>query len=782
MKTFQALLSSVLILLGGLASARGQATPIIRDIQVRNTGASIVDPSYVLTHASLRVGREFDRAAAARDVKALIGTGRFSDVRVDVETLDDGVRLIYKVQGRQRLADEIEVTGCHHFRVSKIREWLGLGPGDVVDEPLLNAKAQKVLAEYRADSYPDASVSWQLDESAAMQGFVHVTATIDEGPHARVTKVRFVGNRSISDRELRADLQFPAWWNVFRWLSRKDFERSKVEDASSRMRQRYLNRGYLDAQVSAPLIEKAKDGRLTVTYTINEGEPYRFGSVALAGVTNFPETKILKLIKLRPGAVASQDDIEKASQDVRDFYGSQGYVPTQVSPVITPDRATGTANLIFTVSEGRLTRIRNVVVRGNARTRDKVIRREILVSPGETLNEVKIRQSERILMNLGYFSTVRTDYLTTDDPDERDLVFQVEESGKTGQFMVGAGFSSIDRLMGFAELTLGNFDLAAWPPYGGGQKLKLSTQYGKKRKSYGISFVEPWFLDRKLNLGIDLDRTDVDYDDYKEQSSAAGIWLRRPLPGANSVKLGYRIENQDVTYPVDTNRYVYVDPPHDDYYVPTKEDRIKSTARLSLQHDTRNRPFAPTRGNSSEIFGSLSGGPLGFDTDIYNVGLTSAQYVPLWFGHVLQLYTRWEVVDTYGDTSDVPYADRLFIGGGRTIRGYDWREVGPKAVPANPSATAERYRQTGGQSFALAKVDYTVPLFQYLRLVAFYDIGNVWRDAYEFDLGNLASSYGVGLRIDMPGFPIAFYRAWPAKKDNAITDEEPWVFWIGLDY
>jgi outer membrane protein assembly factor BamA len=140
-----------------------------------------------------------------------------------------------------------------------------------------------------------------------------------------------------------------------------------------------------------------------------------------------------------------------------------------------------------------------------------------------------------------------------------------------------------------------------------------------------------------------------------------------------------------------------------------------------------------------------------------------------------------EVVEAYGDTEEVPLSDRLFIGGGRTVRGYDYRDVGPKVVPAD-DPTARDYRPVGGKSLALAKAEYSVPVVTAIRLATFFDIGNVWRDAYEFDFGHLASSAGVGLRFDIPGFPIAIDRAWPVEPDSDLTDREAWVFWIGFEY
>jgi len=263
--------------------------------------------------------------------------------------------------------------------------------------------------------------------------------------------------------------------------------------------------------------------------------------------------------------------------------------------------------------------------------------------------------------------------------------------------------------------------------------------------------------------------------------TGAAISLGKPLPGPNRINLTYRIEKSDIRDIADTNLYVRLDNPEEEYYFESEEDRITSSLRARLTHDTRNNPFIPTRGNRVNMFGQIAGGPLGFDTDIYRLGLSTYTYVPLWFRHVLSLRTRWEVVEEYGDTDEVPLDDLLFIGGGRTIRGYDYRDVGPKVVRADAPEDTTSYRPVGGQTLGMASVEYLVPIVKGLRLAGFFDIGNVWRDSYDFDFGNTASGAGVGIRLDMPGFPIRIDRAWAVDKDDEITQEDEWAIWIGYD-
>jgi outer membrane protein assembly factor BamA len=213
------------------------------------------------------------------------------------------------------------------------------------------------------------------------------------------------------------------------------------------------------------------------------------------------------------------------------------------------------------------------------------------------------------------------------------------------------------------------------------------------------------------------------------------------------------------------------------------ENFLYSSLRMTVTRDTRDNPFIPKSGNFLTAFASLSGGPMGADVDIYELGFRSAHYISLWFNHVISLRMRYETVDAYGDTDVVPIGSRLFAGGGRTIRGFEYRDVGPKVARLNADGTLDErtHRPVGGQSLAVANLEYTIPVFSMMRLAAFYDTGNVWRDPYTFDESSLASGWGVGIRVDIPGFPIRIDRAWVVRKDDPITDEEIIVFWIGYD-
>jgi outer membrane protein insertion porin family len=348
--------------------------------------------------------------------------------------------------------------------------------------------------------------------------------------------------------------------------------------------------------------------------------------------------------------------------------------------------------------------------------------------------------------------------------------------------MIGAGFSSVDDIIGFVELSQGNFDIADWPRFsGGGQKLRMRAQLGTKRKDYEISFVEPWFLNRRLSLGVDLFEHDSRFlsDEYDQMNIGGNISLGKPLGTYNRLNLIYGLESIDV-YDVATNASHLIQQ--------EAGTRSKSSLTLELVHDTRNSVFIPTRGNRSSASAMFAGGPLGGETEIYGLTGRSSYFFPLWFDHVFNLRGYAAMVNDYGTPNRVPIFDRLFLGGPRTVRGFKFRDVGPKVQDQTQSSSEE---PLGGKSAACATAEYTMPVAEKVRLAAFYDVGIVWSDVFKKSDndqivggdGQVNSAVGAGVRFDFPGFPIQLDYAWPLQTDE--FNDRPsgrFSFWIGYTY
>jgi outer membrane protein insertion porin family len=762
-----------------LAGTLGAGAEVIKDVKVRSLGSVAVDEALVRSYVSTRAGQELDRNALAGDVRNLLESGRFSDVRAEVEPSPSGVVLCYVVKMKFKLIQPVKIIGAEELGENKVRDMLGLNPGDFFDDPVVAARVVKVREEYRKRLYGFVTVKWSLDVTDEKAGLALLTVKINEGTPRSVRAIRFPGAEVVEYSALREAMDLPAWWNPIGWFRKTPYDTEELKAGCERIRAVYKDRGYLDVEIKAPVIEETSPGKFSVTIPIVEGVCYRVARVTVTGAAVFPETALLVVADLKGGAVASSTAISKAAEAIRDYYESRGYMDTLVSPRLDLRAKAGDVDVRFVLSEGRLTYIRNVLIRGNSVTKDKVIRRELLVYPGEKFDGVRIRKSESRLRNIGYFSNV-----TASDEgavsNRSDIVFDVEEQ-RTGQFMAGAGFSSIDKLIGFVEISQGNFDIRGRPFMGAGEKIKLRAEFGSTRESYTLSFVEPWFLDRRLSLSTDLYRTRINDRDYDVQRQGGALGLGVPLGGPNRLDFKYRLEQVSIKDVTDTNAYFVVDGDETNAFSFAEPERVASSLAVTWSRDTRDNFFVPTHGARTYATGTVMGGPMGFDTDLYDLEAGGTVYVPLWWRHVLSVRTKVEVLDAYGDTEEVPLSERLFMGGSRTVRGFRYRWVGPKAERADGSGDI---RPCGGQSLALASAEYSIPMpgAPKLRLAGFYDIGNVWFDPYEFDFSNLAAGAGLGLRLDIPGFPIRFDYAWPVEKDDPRSRTENWSFWIGYGF
>lgn len=749
MKTPAARLLVMLVLAGwglGLSAARAVPTPVVQAVRIESVGGLPVDEPFVRSVIGLREGQEFDRMAVMADVRALEKSGHFSMVAVSIDETAEGMTVIYKVQGKPRIR-RIEVVGADYLGNKKVAELMALELGELVDDGKMAAGALKVQQEYQKKYHPRTRVTWALDLNEST-GQADVRVEVKEGPKARVRSIDLAGCETLDVKEVLKTFKQKKyhWYNPWHWVSGAGrYNGDDTEADAYALKRAYLDRGYLDVQVSDARVELAGPRALHVSYTVREGRVYRIGNVAVEDATLYAPELLLKQCPLLTGEVASMKKIEDAQDALADYYGNRGYIMASADRQLDPDAATGLVDVTFRMREGSLSSIRDIKIRGNVITQDRVLRRELVVYPGEEYNRARVRTSERRLQNLGYFSSVHSYPEQTPDPAQHDLVFDVKEQSM-GQAAVGMGFSSIDEISGYMEISHGNFCLGEWPPVGGGQKIKLRTIIGTQRKDVEFSFIEPWLFDRKLSLGVDLFHSEKSYlsSEYDQRNTGGRLSLSRAVGRFSRLRLSYGLENIDI-YNVS-----------DDASERIREEegaRIKSYVDLTLTRDTRDSAFLPTRGNLTQTSVMFAGGPLMGDTDIYQLESRSTQFVPLWFGHVLSLKGQAGVVDTHSDADRVPIFDRYFLGGANTIRGFKYRKVGP---------VDENEEPLGGSSMVFGSLEYTVPVMNKVRFATFYDAGMVWPDAYEFKT-DFNSSYGVGLRLDIPMLPLRLDYSWPLE-------------------
>ena len=620
--------------------------------------------------------------------------------------------LTYLVQARPRLTD-IKIEGNKKLSTSKIRKKITVKTGQPLDEQKLFTDTQEIRKLYEKYGRAGTQVKYVLniDENA---GRGTVTFEITEAAKIKIKQIDFIGAAAFTQKELRKQLKTKRHW-MFSWLTGNGvFKEDDFDDDRDQLAEFYHSRGYLDFEIKDVKLDHPATNTMVIRFYVYEGRQYKVGSVTFTGnklfnaeeihrglqsVHNFEHSKD-KLgphgLAMDAGDIFTPDGLNKDTQAIEDFYGSKGYIDVARGPALRaayiPNVETGTMDLEFQIKEGQKSHVEKIDIRGNLKTKDKVIRRELAISPGETFDMVRVKISKQRLEGLQYFDKVDMRPEATDPPiaGRKDLIVNVEEQN-TGNFMLGAGFSSVDALVGYAEITQGNFDLFHPPTFtGAGQKLRLFVQLGTERQDYELSFIEPWFLNRKLSLGVDLYRHQLDFESpnniYDEDRTGMRLSLTRALWSDFLIgSVSYTIEDVgislnsgwhgDETIRISRCRLIPRNVPQ--AILDQTGDHLYQRFGVTLAYDTRNSVQLPNHGQRTEIDPEFSIG----DTTYYKVEAKTAWYFPgLFKGHVIEAVGRAGIADSLS-SGDVPFYDRYYLGGLYSLRGFKYRNIAPRETP-----------------------------------------------------------------------------------------------------
>lgn len=778
------------LVVAGMASAAKVASVSVK------TADGVEDVGDAAARCQVKVGDEYDPAQCARDVRALRDAGTFDDIVVKAEQGVNGVDVTYVVKHKMRFQGPLAVKGCDYWNEGKIAKFSELKDGYAYGEAEIAAAAGRIRREYQKKFFPDVKVKPVVEPVEGIAGAVKITMEIEEGERVKISDFEFDGNEAFEADELRASFNQYPWWNPMGWFSDVPATPQDLAEARDRVVAFYRDRGYLDVEVSQPEVRAKEDGARARVFQVREGPCYKVGTISVTGVKAYPEDVVAASVKrIAPGDIAGATALDEAAHEIEVFCGSgrAALADTHVTVRRLPSETDPeTLNLVFAVEEGVPVTVNRVLIRGNDYTMDKVIRREIALSPGDPMLADKAERSKRRLENLRYFDRVRY-YLEKVDggeakdgqPELRDLVYELSEKN-TGNFLIGIGAGTESSVFGQIELSEANFDLfSPWRFRGAGQKGRLCIQAGPRVQTYEASVTEPWFLDRQLELTVEVYRRQRWYDDYDVIRSGAAVTLSYPVkfwPTWEAFgRLGVSLAAEYIEYDDVDNGYYY-DPKRGDRFRMLKEeedrngDKVEVPLEVFWKLDTRDRFIFPTQGHTVRLFGDIVGG----DNEYWRVGFNVRKYFPVWkkYGHVFQIGLRGETVDAFSD--DLPLYDRLFLGGSKSIRGVDFREIAPR-IYAHENKKG-RYTAWGGQTSWCMNMEYSVPVVKMLRVAVFSDLGSVGEDEFDFDTAWFCWSVGVGLRLDLEQFPIRLDFATPVVDPDEDVDEKVFTFSVGYDF
>ncbi|KPK97235.1 MAG: hypothetical protein AMJ95_10035, partial [Omnitrophica WOR_2 bacterium SM23_72] len=505
---------------------------------------------------------------------------------------------------------------------------------------------------------------------------------------------------------------------------------------------------------------------LYIHINIEEGKKYLVGNIEVQGNRDVDLSEILASLKeCVPGEVFSQEALQVDVANIQSLYFDRGYISCQVREASSVNPFTGRVDILYTIAEHEIAYVNKIKIRGNVKSRDVVVRRELRIFPGDRFDGEKLRRSRERLQNLGFFEQVSYDTEDTDVPDRKNLVVDVKET-KTGAFSFGGGYSSVDKLIGFIEVEQKNFDWKNFPYFtGAGQDLRLRASFGTISSGFDLSFTNPWVFDYPVSFGFDA------YRHTREREEDVGYAYDEKITGGD-LRLGKELSEYirgHITYRYDVINISNVDPAASSALLKEAGTNTVSSLTPGLTFDSRDNVFDPRIGDLISGSFQLAGGPFSGDKDFWKFNGRFSHYFPLPKDAALEIRARVGVGESYGDSHEIPIYERFFAGGAYTIRGYEERSVGPVDPLTNDPL--------GGEALLVGNIEYTIPLYQAtdksfkISAAAFYDTGSVWAKLSNLGSGSFYSGMGFGVRLKTPIGPITIDYGFPLNEAPGEQDK-----------
>jgi len=707
-------------------------------------GNKKVSEATIISKIKIRAGQLYSEDIVNEDVKNLYATGFFEKVDIEKEKTQEGIILNFILKEKLTLK-KIAIQGSRAIRKDRIRQAIDLKEGTFVDEYLAKQAAVKIKDLYKKRGFSKIEVDYKL-KVYEDKNEVDLEFIINENRPIKILDVEIKGNKVFSKRKIVKLMKTKKNW-LFNWSK---FNDDVFKDDIKRIIDFYKSFGFSDVKVDYRI--NYEDRGVILEININEGRRYYVGEIIIEGNKNITLDEIKKVIKLKENF--SEDFIYEVSSKIKELYVERGYIFCNIDYSIFLNPKTDKVDITYNITENNIAYVDKIDIRGNTKTKDKVIRRELRIYPDEKYDGKKVKKSKERLENLGFFEEIRFLTEPSEQKDKVNLVVDVKEA-KTGYFSFGGGYSSINEFIGFIELRQRNFDYKNFSTFtGAGQDLSLYASLGSITNFYQLSFTNPWIFDMPVSFGFDVYKKghsreeDVGYA-YREDVTGGAIRFGREFNDYLKGQIAFRIDNIKITDIVE------------DVTNELKEEEGKTklnSVELSLSFDTRDNVFSPLSGIYFPNTFQFTGGPFGGDRDFIKYFSRFSIFIPMLNKSVLELRTRVGIADTLEDTEKIPIYERFFAGGAESIRGYNERKVGPVDSKTNDPI--------GGEALFIGNIEYLYPLLDFFKIATFFDTGNVWKEKDDFLSGGFKSSYGFGIRVKTPIGPV--------KVDYGIPlDREP---------
>jgi len=680
----------------------------ISDIRVE--GLQRIAPGTVFNYLPVQVGDTTSDAATANIIRSLYGTGFFKDVRVE----RDGSVLVIWVQERPAVA-EITITGNKDVETEALKEGLkeiGLAEGRVFNPSVLDRIEQELKGQYYARG--KYGVEIQSTVSPLERNRVAVTITIQEGLTARIKQINIIGNEAFEEKELLEQFKLgPTKWHSF-YSKNDQYSKQKLAGDLEALRSFYLDRGYIKFEIKTTQVSISADKKdIYVTVGIDEGDIYSVSDIQLAGEPSVPSEQLFPLIRMRRGDVFSRKVTTESAERISKYLGNEGYAFANVNTIPEIDDEKKQVSVIFFVDPGKRVYVRRINMKGNTRTRDEVLRREMRQMEAAWFSTDLVKSSRERLQRLGYFEEVNIETpAVPGSADEVDVDVTVKEK-PSGNLLAGIGYSQSQGIIFNSSITQNNF-------LGTGKRVSFAFNNSSSNRIYQLAYTNPYFTVDGISRGFELSYRETDFAelssaDYLTDVGVAGMTFGLPITDTSRAGFGLRYQY--------TNFQAGASLLAEDFVEENGETFNDFVLTASYTSDSRDTAIFPTSGGLQSLIAEIS--VPGSDLQYYRVTYRNRRYVPLTRRFTLALNADLGYGAGMGDTQSLPFFENYFAGGPRTVRGWQENTLGPRETTFGRDPVGGNARITGSvELFAPPPIGGDFE--KTLRLGAFFDFGNVW--------------------------------------------------------
>ena len=718
-------------------------------------GNTRIDSGAVMRQVKSQPGDRYAPELLRVDLKNIFQMGYFEDVQILVADTEKGKDVTFQLK-EKAVIGQVIVSGAKELEEKEVKEVVSISPNTIINTKEVQASVENIRKLYKDKGFYRTNVAAKLDHATPDK--VNVTFDIEEGIKMYIKDIRFVGNKAFTAKELRKEMS-TSEKGLLSWFTESGkLKRDLLEQDRSRVGALYHNSGYIEAKISEPVITEEGDW-LYVTFDVQEGDRYRVGTIEIEGDIVGDKNELFSLVELSKEKFFSRKILREDVLRLTDRYAESGYAFVEVDPKLSKNEADKRMDMSLKIAKGHLIHINRINIKGNTRTRDKVIRREMQVQEGGLLDASAVRKSNERLQRLGFFEEVNVTPEPTVQEDIMDVVVDIKEKA-TGTFSVGAGYSSVDNLMFMGEITENNF-------LGKGQRLSLQANLSSSSSRYNFSFTEPRLNDTKLLFGYDLYNWSREYDDYTKDSTGGALRFAYPVWNKWNLGWGYGYDDTTMSDVLLTNVSQTI--------LDSMLIEKTSFVRVGLSKDTRNKLTDASKGWITNYSIKQAGGPLGGDSAFTKYEAVSSWYYPLKWDTIFHVKGAIGYL-AENEEGKLPVYEKFYLGGLNTIRGFESSKVSP--LELNPDGVT--YSRIGGEKMWYGNLEWIFPIVKDIGLkgLVFFDMGNVYTDSQTWDFADLRYSTGFGFRWLSPMGPLRL--EWGYNLDpKEGEDQGVWDFSIG---